>query len=481
MKNWSFICCTTFSIYLLFMKKYFLSFYHLLFGLLFYVSISENLIGQNLVMNPSFEAYTYPVIRTWPGATEPGQSILPGWVTPTRGTADFYNSNLSVCDGYAIAKARTGEGRCAMILGLGIQNLGSSNYKEYVQGKFMTPLDSGKKYCVKFYVALDHASPYTTTGIGAYISNDAIRSQFKEPLPQTPQIISHQLITSENGWTEISGTYIAHGGEKYITIGSYSDTSVVSLAELGKTPEKEISSGHITRSAYFYIDDVSVAVDDGKICDCSIKNADDRPGDYFLFLLDISGSMNKSGKLDLMKHQIIHFTQNLNENNKIAVMAFSDNAKFLLPFMGPIDSVQIDSTINNLKPHGSTNGDYAMHRVTEIVDSMHLPQRVHVIIATDGIFNVTEKTKNYVDSLLNVNNTSFCVLQFGNVTNNDLEELTVRTPQGTYNYVNKRNIPKIMKEQLPEKMPDSSTVYYTNVGTAVGTKMVEDILKDITR
>lgn len=462
---------------LLLSRNLFFSFSLLVTSCGFFISAG----AQNLVLNPSMESYTYPVIRTWPGSVEPGQQILPGWVTPTKGTADFYNSDLSVCDGYPIAKARTGEGRCALILGLRIQNVGAMNYKEYVQGRFATPLEAGKKYCVKFYVTLDRASPYTTTGIGAYISDQPVLSYYKEPLPHEPQIISHKLITYEDGWTEISGTYIAKGGEKYITLGSYSDTSVVTLSSLGKMPLKSISSGHITRSAYFYFDDVSVSPDDGKICDCTIKRADDRPGDYFLFLLDISGSMAKSGKLDLMKRQIIDFTHNLNENNRIGVMAFSGNAKLLLPFMGPVDSVEIDSTINNLKSHGVTNGNFALRTVCDLVDSMKLPQRLHVIIATDGIFNVTEDTKNYVDSLLNINNTSFCVMQFGNMTNPDLEELTFRTPGGKYNYVNKRTVPKFMKEQLPPKMPDGNTVFYTQMDKAVGTKALEDILIDITR
>ena len=112
---------------------------------------------------------------------------------------------------------------------------------------------------------------------------------------------------------------------------------------------------------------------------------------------------------------------------------------------------------------------------------MKLPQRMHVIIATDGIFNITEDTKSYVDSLLNKNNTSFCVMQFGDRTNPDLEELTFRTPQGKYNYVNKRTIPKFMKEQLPPKMPDANIVFYTQMSNAVGAKLLEDILEDVTR
>ncbi len=435
----------------------------------------------NLVENPSFEYYTYPAIQTWPGVTEPGQQILPGWTTPTRGTADYYNSDNSVCDGYPIAKARTGEGRCAMILGLGIQNQKATNYKEYVQGKFMEPLEAGKKYCVKFYVALDRASPYTSSGIGAYISNDAIHSQNKDPLPVHPQIVSYQLLTSENGWTKISGTYLAKGGEQFITIGSFSDTSVVSLSSLGKTVQTNISSGHIMRSAYFYIDDVSVIKDDSKVGDCSSQTTDDRPGDYFLFLLDISGSMNKSGKLDLMKNQIKHFTQGLNENNRIGIMIFSDNSKIILPFLGILDSIRIDTTIDHLKSHGVTNGDAAIRRVSEIIDSMHLPQRCHVIIATDGIFKVNDPTKNYVDSVLTKNNTSFCVLQFGNVTNENLKEISENTPQGSYNYATKHNVPKILEKQLPPPMPDINEVFYTSMGNEAGQQILENILRDMTR
>ncbi len=443
--------------------------------------------SKNLVVNPSFEDYTYPPIRNWPGVTQPGEVIVPGWVTPTRGTADYYNSDLSVCDGFPIAKARTGEGRCALIMGLGVQNQPASNYKEYVEGKFTKPLEAGKKYCVKFYVALDHGSPYTTTGIGAYISPDEIRSDTKDPLPVQPQIITYKLITSESGWVEISGTYTANGGEQWITLGSFSDTSVVRLSDIGKYPEKSLTSQHIMRSAYFYIDDVSVeamdetATANGKVCDCSTTKSNDRPGDYFLFLLDISGSMNKSGHLDLMKSEIVRFTQGLNDNNRIAVMEFSDNAKMLLPFTSPADSVEIDSTVNHLKSHGNTNGDFAILRVSQMIDSMHLPQRTHVIIATDGIFIVKEKTKAYADSILTKNNTSFCVLEFGNLVNDDLIEITQDTPGGTYNYVTKHNVPKILDQQLPPPAPDPSTVFYTDMATATGDQMIDNIFRDLTR
>jgi uncharacterized protein YegL len=455
-------------------KKFAGAFFCGLFFLLFSLGISAQ--TKNLVINPSFENYTYPPIVNWPSATNPGEEIVPGWVTPTRGTADYYNSDISTCDGFPIAKARTGQGRCAMILGLYSQLNNTTNYKEYVQGKFSQPLEAGKKYCVKFYLALDRGSPNTTTGIGAYISPDAIRSDDKEPLPCKPQIFTEKIISAEDGWTEISGVYTANGGEQYITIGSFSETSVIRLDDIGKSAQRPYTSDHIMRSAYFYIDDVSVMIDDGKMCDCTIKKDPEATGDYFLFLLDVSGSMSKSGNLDELKKDIIHFSHELNGNNRIGVMSFSGQTKMLLPFSSPVDSEMIDSTINHLKAMGVTNGDHAIYRVSEMIDSMHLPQRCHVIIATDGIFHVTTKTKAFADSVLTKNNTSFVALQFGNGTNDDLMEITQSTPQGNYLYANKHNVPKLIEEQVPPPEKAPNEVHYTDMGKATGNQILEDII-----
>src|SRR5688572_3294778 len=86
--------------------------------------------AQNLVKNPGFESNPSPVISSWPKANEPGTEVMKTWVTPTPATPDYYNSNLSSCDGFPIALARTGEGRAALICGMQYQLPGVRNYKE---------------------------------------------------------------------------------------------------------------------------------------------------------------------------------------------------------------------------------------------------------------------------------------------------------------------------------------------------------------
>ncbi|HLG03778.1 MAG TPA: hypothetical protein VI731_09305, partial [Bacteroidia bacterium] len=94
--------------------------------------LTIRLTAQNLVVNPGFESATYPPIETWPRENSPGTKVVEGWVTPTPATPDYYNSNRSVCDGFPLALARTGEGRCAFIAGMTIPLPNVRNYKEYL-------------------------------------------------------------------------------------------------------------------------------------------------------------------------------------------------------------------------------------------------------------------------------------------------------------------------------------------------------------
>ncbi len=443
---------------------------------------------KNLVLNPSFEYNTTPPIHSWPPYTIPGAEVVPGWSTPTFGTADFFNSDLSTCDGFPVAKARTGQGRCALLVGISSQNLGANNYKEYIQGKFLEPLEAGETYSVRFYVTLDRGTSYTCDGLGAYISSEQIRGENKEPLPVTPQITTSRLITSGDGWVEISGTFVAKGGEQFITIGSFSPTRVIPLSDIGKRPERLLTSAHIQRGAYFYIDDVCVAKNTGPDCECLVKKkkedkAKAPTGEYFLFLLDISGSMQRSGKLAAMKESIKRFVRDLDGHHRIGIMSFSDRADMIMPFMSPADSLVIDTLIDRLKTRGSTNGDLAVHRACEIIDSLKLKRTCHLIIATDGIFNITEPTIAFADSVLNKNNTSFCVLQFGNTTNKDLMLVSEKTPKSSYNFVRKKTVSKVLKYELPpegEKPHPTSDVEYTQPRGAGGF-MIEEIIEETPR
>jgi hypothetical protein len=443
--------------------------------LLLFSSLPLFLFAQtgNLVHNPGFESATEPAISTWLKENPVGTKLVDGWHTPTLATPDYYNSDKSLCDGFPVAIARTGTGRGAIICGMQSQLPGVRNYKEYLQGDLKSPLVAGKEYAVSFYVTLDCSSPQTSTGIGAYFSSERIQVQSKEKLNVQPQVISYEKITYPDGWTLISGTFVAKGGEKYITIGSYSDTTVVPLSG---APATYISSPHIGMHVYFYIDDVCVSPVEEKACMCKQTSAQKGNGEYYLFLLDASNSMNESGKLDLMKEQIAKFADSIDEKNQIAIMVFNSEPSIILPFTSAKEGKLIQKKISKIKAKGTTNGDLAVKFMADYIDSINIAGHCHVIMATDGIFRISQKTSRNADSVLIRTKTSFCVLQFGATKNQDLEDMTLAVEEGLYTFADEDNLSSILRQQMPEEesIPEPERkVYYSDISGEIDPMLLQ--------
>ena len=207
-------------------------------------------MGQNLVLNPSFED-TIPCNQVnYP----PSFSCYP-WFWSTGGSVDYF-SEINQCWAYSAPQsifgfqyARTGVAYC----GLGVyENLPQFyNYREYLGGILLDTLRSGHTYCVSVYVTNGSKSRYFTSNIGVYFSIDSVFDQSTAlNLPYIPQIINtNGIIYDTLNWTQISGTYVAGGGEKFITIGNFNDDANTNI---------DSNTYGFDPTAYFYIDDVSV-------------------------------------------------------------------------------------------------------------------------------------------------------------------------------------------------------------------------------
>ncbi|HMU78410.1 MAG TPA: T9SS type A sorting domain-containing protein [Bacteroidia bacterium] len=217
------------------------------FSLLF---LSQFIRGQNLVMNPSFED-TIPCNQVnYP----PSFSCYP-WFWATGGSVDYF-SETNQCWAYSAPQsifgfqyARTGVAYC----GLGVWSRSQliPHYREYLEGILMDTLKIGHTYCVSFYVVNANITRFFSSDIQLYFSADsAIDYTTNYVMNFTPQISnSNGIIYDTLNWTQISGTYIAGGGEKFITIGNFKDDNTIVL---------DSNTYANDPSVYFYIDDVSV-------------------------------------------------------------------------------------------------------------------------------------------------------------------------------------------------------------------------------
>jgi len=224
-----------------------------------------NLYAQNLVPNYSFENYS-----SCPVTFSQVSLAAPWFQTTTIGTSDFLNAcntdpnSVGVPENlFGSQPASTGSGYC----GFGI--LIESGYHEYLSVPLTDPLVANACYYGEMYVSLGETySTHAIDKIGMYITNGTPTENATGEIIASPepQIYSNAIISDTDNWVQISGVFVADGGETHLTLGLFFPTSEVNTEETGGgLPGIEV--------AYYFADDISlVEVDefttlDYVICD----------------------------------------------------------------------------------------------------------------------------------------------------------------------------------------------------------------------
>jgi hypothetical protein len=225
----------------------------------------------NLVPNPSFETYTL-----CPNDAAQINYAIP-WYSPTTGTTDYYNScydSIALGNDYYSAPLNY-IGFQKAIDGIAYAGLfvyyypgpvvppATSTYREYLQAPLTNTLIS---YYVSFYASLADSCKFATDDIGAYFSATQISRTDYKAFTYTPQITNPigNILSNKTIWYKISGTFVASGGEKYITIGNFKNDSLTDTLKV-----RNYSALTDYNSSYFYIDYICVSTD-SLTCNASV-------------------------------------------------------------------------------------------------------------------------------------------------------------------------------------------------------------------
>ncbi len=127
---------------------------------------------------------------------------------------------------------------------------GYRKYSEYIQMSLTEPMVAGKAYVITFSASLAERSAYAVSGLGVYFTNEKMDVENNAFLNVTPHVITSEVVTGTE-WTTFTGTYVATGGERYITLGCFDQYMEVQKIVAPNTNN--------SRKAYYYIDDVSLA------------------------------------------------------------------------------------------------------------------------------------------------------------------------------------------------------------------------------
>ena len=217
--------------------------------------------AQNLVPNPSFERADESLPCPRPDSLfgfNPTSEAIP-WIE--LASADYFHTcatlyYVSVPENrFGFQHPHYGQGY------VGIATYASTDplVREYVEVELLSPLLFGQTYYVQFYASLADTMRYAVSNLGALFTDtlwNPISGPFPTGHPQAwyPQIenSTSNVLNDKINWVPINGSFVANGGERYITIGNFRADAQTITQYVGGNLHPN------TRGAYYYIDDVYV-------------------------------------------------------------------------------------------------------------------------------------------------------------------------------------------------------------------------------
>ncbi len=116
---------------------------------------------------------------------------------------------------------------------------------------------------------------------------------------------------------------------------------------------------------------------------------DKRGASNLVFLLDVSGSMDPSDRLPLVKQAMRLLVDKLTENDRVAIVVYAGGSGLVLPSTTGDHKEQILQALENLHAGGSTNGAAGIELAYQVAAENFIKGGVNrVLLATDGDFNV---------------------------------------------------------------------------------------------
>ncbi len=116
---------------------------------------------------------------------------------------------------------------------------------------------------------------------------------------------------------------------------------------------------------------------------------DQLPPSNLVFLLDVSGSMMSQDKLPLLKKALGMLTDQMRNQDRVAIVVYAGNAGLVLPSTSGSDKASIHSALEALQAGGSTAGGAGIQLAYKVAKENFIPNgNNRVILATDGDFNI---------------------------------------------------------------------------------------------
>ncbi len=169
-------------------------------------------------------------------------------------------------------------------------------------------------------------------------------------------------------------------------------------------------------------------------------NLDKVPPGNFVFLIDVSGSMDMPNRLPLLKAGFQNFVKNLRPIDKISIVMYGGTVGIWLPPTSGSEQKIISESIESLSASGDTPGESAILAAYKLAESSFIEGGSNrVILATDGDFNVGQSSEKALEELIVKKRQTGIYLTclgvgMGNFKDSKLETLA-KNGNGNYAYI----------------------------------------------
>jgi Ca-activated chloride channel family protein len=178
-------------------------------------------------------------------------------------------------------------------------------------------------------------------------------------------------------------------------------------------------------------------------------HAEDRKDAVLTFVIDVSGSMDRENRLELVKRSLRYLVDELRPTDQVAIVAYGSRAYTVLRPTRASHRARIMSAIDELHPGGSTYAEAGLREGYRLANRAFERGFINrVILCSDGVANVG---RTGADSILEV---------IGDYAARDITLSTVGFGLGNYNDV------------LMEQLADKGNGNYAYVDTLAEAKRV---------
>lgn len=184
----------------------------------------------------------------------------------------------------------------------------------------------------------------------------------------------------------------------------------------------------------------------------------DIPPSNLVFLIDISGSMDKPNRLPLLQSAFKLLINNLRECDTITIVTYGGGVGIALAPTGGVHKAIIKNAIDSLSAGGDTPGSGAIQLAYQMAKKTMIPGgNNRVILATDGDFNVGQSSeKELEDLIMRYQETGIyltCLgVGMGNYKDSKLESLS-KKGNGNFAYIDQiREAEKVMVTEFTKNI-----------------------------